>query len=98
MTQRLEIWYMGSLYGHKLIPEISYQYSENNFRFCGKHLNCYKESHVEILVNIMCDLTKPTYRPPNTVLTNKRKHSDRLRVNINRRTDVTFQDHSNCIQ
>ena len=37
MTQRLEIWYMGSLYGHKLIPEISYQYSEYNFRFCGKN-------------------------------------------------------------
>ena len=37
MTQRLEIWYMGSLYDHKLIPEISYQYSENNFRFCGKN-------------------------------------------------------------
>ena len=120
MTQRLDIWYKGSLYGHKLIPEIFYQYSENKFRFCGKILNCYKDSHVEILVNIICDLkkyrhflnrnrssigrqsvyvhSKPTYRPPKTVLTNKRKHSDRLRVNISRRTDVTFHDHSNCIQ
>ena len=120
MTQRLQIWYMGFLYGHKLIPEIFYQYSENNVRFCSKNLNCYKDSHVEILVNIICDLTKyrhflnrnlssirrqsvyvhskPTYRPPKTVLTNKRKHSDRLRVNINRRTDVTFHDYSNCIQ
>ena len=38
MTQRLENWYIGSFYDHKLIPEISYQYSENNFRFCGKYL------------------------------------------------------------
>ena len=37
MTQRLEICYMGSLYSHELIPEISYQYSENNFRFWGKN-------------------------------------------------------------
>ena len=57
-TQILEICYMGSLYGHKLIPEISYQYFENNFRFCAKNLNYYKDSHVEILVNIICDLTK----------------------------------------
>ena len=50
MTQRLEIWYMGSLYRHILIPEISDQYSENNFRFCGKDLNCYKDSHVEKVI------------------------------------------------
>ena len=30
-----------------MIPEIFFQYSENNFRFCGKNLNCYKDSHVE---------------------------------------------------
>ena len=47
MTQRLEMWYLGSLYDHKLIPQICFQYSENNFRFCGKNLNCYKDSHVE---------------------------------------------------
>ena len=36
MTQRLEIWYMGSLYSHEMIPEISYQYSENNSGFVTK--------------------------------------------------------------
>ena len=36
MTQILEIWYIGSLYDHKLIPQIFLQYYENNFRFCGR--------------------------------------------------------------
>ena len=91
MTQRLEIWYMGSLYGHKLIPEISYQYSEYNFRFCGKNEKLK-------YINIICDFTKyrhflnrnlsslrrqsvyenpkPIFRSPKNVLTN----------NVNNRT------------
>ena len=38
---------MESLYYHQLNLQICFQYSENNFRFCGKNLNCYKDSHVE---------------------------------------------------
>ena len=62
MTQRLEIWYMRSLYDHQLIPEKLYQYSENKCRFCGKNWNFYKDGHVEISVNIICDLTRRSRR------------------------------------
>ena len=43
-------------------------------------------------------LCKSQDTPPNSVLTNNREHSDRLRVNINRSSDVTFYDYSNCKQ
>ena len=142
MTQRLEIWYMRSLYGHQLIPEKFYQYSENKCRFCGKNWNFYKDSHVEISVNIICDLTrrsrrvdfaggetgtsrcgslyiarfflnrnlnssrrqsvyensKQTWRPRRVCWQTKPKQSDRLRVNINRLSDLTFHDYLDCIQ
>ena len=47
MTQRLEMPYMGSLYGHLSFNEIFFQYYKNNFQFCSKNLHWYKDSHFE---------------------------------------------------
>ena len=33
-------------------PKYFFQYSENNFRFYGKNLNCYKDGHVEKVISL----------------------------------------------
>ena len=47
MTQRLEIWYIESVYGEYCSIEYFF-YSEKNFRFCGKKIYCYKKRHGEL--------------------------------------------------